>query len=295
MNHGELPVIALMSIAVLGAFAGYAGGGGLSNSSYRKNIREKGWGMGSQVGAIASAFGGRNVSLSHIGKVFEINEDNLRKWKGWWKYILSDQLFIWMPGCFRGMALPALLSIEFTSAPPMYRDDVSYAQALIAADGIRHAPGVSESTRELLWTAMLLVGLMVCLPSQMLIVDDLSRRWTDIIWSSNQRIRSRLNPHQANRIYYSILACYVGWSFISATIVLMFGDAPRLMVLVIANLNNVALGVTAFHVLWLTRNLLPKSLQPRWYNQLVICACGVFYLGMVALVFCARILPLLSV
>ncbi len=26
---------------------------------------------------------------SHIGKVFPINDDNLRKWKGWWKYILT--------------------------------------------------------------------------------------------------------------------------------------------------------------------------------------------------------------
>lgn len=292
-EHGELPVIALTSVAVLGAFAGYAGGGGLSNSTYSNFVRDKGWGMGSQVGAIASAVGGRNVSLSHIGKVFVINDENLRKWRGWWRYILTDQFFIWMPGCFMGMALPALLSIEFAASSPMYGQQLEYAQSLIAADGIRHAPGLSASSRELLWTLTLIVGLMVFLPSQMSIVDDISRRWTDIIWSSNRRIRSRLKPHQASRIYYSILAIYVLWSFISATIFLMFGDAPRLMVLVIANLNNVALGVTAFHVLWLNRNLLPEPLRPRWYNQLGICACGVFYCGIAVLVFCARILPLL--
>jgi hypothetical protein len=293
-EFGEFPVVALTSIAVLGAFAGYAGGGGLSNSTYSNFVRDKGWGMGSQVGAIPSAVGGRHVSLSHIGKVFVIDEGNLRKWKGWWKYILTDQYFIWLPGCVMGMALPALLSIEFASSSPMFGHDVLYAQSLISADGIRNAPGLADSTRQTLWMATLFVGLMVFLPSQMAIVDDFARRWTDIIWSSVPRIRNRLLSHQASRIYYTILACYITWSFISATIFLMFGDAPKLMVLVIANLNNVALGVTSFHVLWINLTLLPKPLRPRWYSQLGILLCGIFYCGMALLVFCAKILPLIT-
>ncbi|MCA9121738.1 MAG: Nramp family divalent metal transporter [Planctomycetaceae bacterium] len=294
IEHGEFPVIAMTSIAVLGAFAGYAGGGGLSNSTYSNFVRDKGWGMGSQVGAIASAVGGHNISLSHIGKVFVVNDDNLRKWKGWWKYILADQCFIWMPGCVMGMALPALLSIEFASSSPMFGQDLAYAQSLISADGIRHAPGLADSTRELLWIATLFVGIMVFLPSQMAIVDDFARRWTDIIWSSIPRIRDRFEAHQASRIYYTILACYILWSFISATIFLMFGDAPRLMVLVIANLNNVALGLTSFHVLWINRSFLPPPLRPRWYSQVGIFACGIFYCGMAVLVFCVNILPLIT-
>ena len=107
------PLIALANIAVLGAFAGYAGGGGLANSTYSNFVRDKGWGMGSQVGAIASAVGGTHVTLSHVGKVFPITAENLRRWRGWWRYILTDQICVWAPGCFMGMALPALMSIQF--------------------------------------------------------------------------------------------------------------------------------------------------------------------------------------
>ena len=291
---GEWPVVAMASIATLGAFAGYAGGGGLSNSTYSNFVRDKGWGMGSQVGAIASAIGGRKVSLSHIGKVFAINDDNLRKWKGWWKYILTDQFLIWMPGCFMGMALPALLSIEFAASSPMYDLDIPYSQSLISADGLRHAVGISQSIRDVLWPVTLFVGLMVFLPSQMAIVDDFARRWTDIIWSSTPRIRAKMQPHQASRIYYILLGSYVVWSFIAATIFLMFGNAPTLMVLVIANLNNVALGLTSFHVLYINRKFLPPQLRPKWYNQLGIAACGVFYCGMAVLVVVVKILPLLT-
>jgi len=293
LSTGEWPVVALTSIAVLGAFAGYAGGGGLSNSTYSNFVRDKGWGMGSQVGAIPSAVGGRHVTLSHIGKVFAITEDNLRKWRLWWKYILTDQFLIWAPGCFMGMALPALLSIEFAHNSTLNGTDAPYAQSLISADGIRHAAGLAPAVREALWSVTLFVGLMVFLPSQMAIVDDFARRWTDIVWSSNQKVRDTMQPHHASRIYYIILGCYVLWSFMSATVFLAYGDAPRLMVLVIANLNNVALGVTAFHVLWINRTLLPEPLRPRWLNQLGIAACGVFYCGIAVLVFCAKILPLL--
>ena len=140
----------------------------------------------------------------------------------------------------------------------------------------------------------LFVGLIVFLPSQMSIVDDVARRWTDIIWTGNKSVRDRMQPHQANRIYYGILAFYVIWSFVIAWVFLMFSDAAKTMTMVIANVNNVALGFTAFHILYINRTLLPKPLRPRWYSQLGIAGCGVFYLGMAVLVFQAKIWPLIA-
>jgi hypothetical protein len=191
------------------------------------------------------------------------------------------------------MALPALLSIEFADQSPMYGQNAPYSRALIAADGIRHASVIGAEAREWFWMIALFVGLMVFLPSQMSIVDDFARRWTDIIWSGNQTVRDHLQPHHISRVYYTILTLYVIWSFIAAQIFLLFGDAPALMVTVIANLNNVALGLTAFHILWINRTLLPPPLRPRWYSQLGIALCGVFYFGLAMLVFVVKIVPLL--
>ncbi len=294
MQTGEWPVLAVTSIAMLGAFAGYAGGGGLSNSTYSNFVRDKGWGMGSKVGAIASAVGGRNIALSHVGKVFPINADNLRKWKAWWKYILCDQLIVWMPGCFMGMALPALLSIQFAEQSSMFEKDVPYSQSLIVADGIRNSPTLGEFA-PLLSIMAIVVGLIVFLPSQMSIVDDVARRWTDIIWTSNSRVRDRLKPSQVSRVYYTILVLYVVLSFVMITVFLRYGesDVAKQMVTVIANLNNVALGATAFHVLWINTRFLPRELRPRWYQRAGLVACGVFYLGLSALVFQAKVWPIL--
>lgn len=294
IREGAWPAVSLANIATLGAFAGYAGGGGLGNSLYSNFVRDKGWGMGSKVGAIPSAIGGRNVSLSHLGKVFPISADNLRKWSGWWRYILVDQVFVWAPGCFVGMALPALMSLEFAPHSSLYRrhDTMDWAQSVISADGLRHLPGLAPGLGVWLWTAMLFVGLLVLLPSQLSIVDEVSRRWTDVIWSASARVRDTMEHGQVKFIYYAILVPYVAWCVLSLYLFSTYGT-PKLMTMVIANLGNVAIGFTAFQLLYVNRRLLPAPLRPRWYHQLGLAACGTFYLGMASLVFVEKQWPVI--
>lgn len=291
-REGHLPTIVLANIAVIGAFAGYAGGGGLANSTYSNYVRDKGWGMGSRVGAIASAVGGRNITLSHVGKVFPLTKENLSRWSQWWRYIQMDQILVWGPGCFMGMALPALLSLQFAGNSELYSNPKkqALAQAIITADGIRHAPEFGPVAAKVLWVITLLVGLMVLLPSQMSIVEDVSRRWTDIIWTANRRVRETMHGGQAKYIYYSILFTYVVWTFIVAALFAWQGT-PKLMVEVIANLNNLAIGVTSFHVLWVNRTLLPGPLRPRWYQQTGVALCGIFYVSLFLLVLVCKLGP----
>ena len=293
-SSGQWPVVALSSIAVISAFAGYAGGGGLGNALYSNYVRDQGWGMGSKVGAIASAVGGRNVTLSHLGKAFPLTPENLRRWRQWWKYVLTDQIIIWAPGCFVGMALPALISMEFSRFSPLYgnTEQMKWAQAVISADGMRHAPQFSAVAANYFWVGLLGVGLLVLLPSQMSVVDCITRFWTDIYWSVSRHAREKLGVHQVKYVYYSILSIYVFWSFLGAWIFGRYGT-PKLMVLIIANLNNLALGFTAVQLLWVNRTLLPKELQPRWYSQVGLALCAIFYLGLSVLVFYSTQWPVL--
>ena len=289
-NMGEWPVISTTSIVMLGAFTGYAGGGGLANSTYSNFVRDKGWGMGSRVGAIPSAIGSHHISLSHVGKVFPITEENMRRWRGWWRYIQADQLAVWAPGCFMGMALPALLSMQFAQYSTITTEQANVAQAMITADGLRNSTP-APVLGKILWIAALFTGMMVMLPSQMAIVDDFSRRWTDALWTANTRVRETMQPHQVKRIYYTFLGSYVLWSLACAY---LFSNLPKLMTDVIANTNNLALGVTAWQLLWVNHTLLPKPLRPKWYQSLGLVGCGIFYLGLTTLVFVFKILPMLT-
>ena len=294
-EHGVWPVLAMGNIALLGAFAGYAGGGGLGNALYSNFVRDKGWGMGSAVGAIPSAIGGRKITLSHIGKSFPVNDENLKRWEGWWKYIRTDQLLIWLPGCLMGMALPALISMQFSPHSPMFEnpDQLKWAQGVISADGMRNAPGFSPALAQFFWVATCLVGLVVLLPSQMSIIEDVCRRWTDILWSGSKKIREEMKPDQVKRIYYTILGLYIFWTFFVLTLFQIFGN-PKTMVLLIANLNTIGIGFTSFLILRMNCRLLPPQLRPRWYHRVGMIACGVFYLGMATIVFINTQVPLIK-
>lgn len=290
-DHGVWPTISLANIAVLGAFAGYAGGGGLANSTYSNFVRDKGWGMGRRVGAIASAIGGKNITLSHVGKRFPITDDNMRRWRGWRRYVLADQAFIWTAGCFMGMALPALLSLEFARYSTLQgiASKLDWAQALITADGLRHAPRFGAVVSRILWGSALVAGLAVMLPSQMSIVDDFSRRWTDAIWTANARVRRTFQPDQVKWIYYGILTAYIIWSFLFVNLF----STPKLMTIVIANLNNVAIGVTSFLLIRVNHRLLPPELRPGPIATIGVLCCGAFYLGLAGLVFYSQVVPLI--
>lgn len=290
---GTWPEVSLENIALLGAFAGFAGGGGMTNTTYGNYVRDKGWGMGGRVGAIPSLVGGRSITLSHIGQVFPLTPENLRRWKVWWTYILTDQCFVWVPGCIMGMALPGLLSIQFARHSSLYahKHDLDWAQALITADGVRH--GIANpALAEFLWLATLVVGMLVLLPSQLFVVEEFARRWTDILWSGTRFMREQVPKDRIKVLYYGLLFAYLAWTYCCAWLFNTYGS-PRLMATVIANLNNVAIGATAFVVLHVNRRFLPPALRPGWLSCLGLWGCGIFYLGLAALVFRVTTWPVL--
>ena len=69
--------------------------------------------MGSKVGYIPAVVGGRQMELSPTGKVFEPTPENVQHFKEWMKYVRFDQGWVFTLGCFIGMGLPALLTVEF--------------------------------------------------------------------------------------------------------------------------------------------------------------------------------------
>ena len=56
-------------------------------SSY---ARDKGWGMGSKVGYISAVIGGKKVKLLAEEVPFKLDEENLKRWKGWLTTVRID-------------------------------------------------------------------------------------------------------------------------------------------------------------------------------------------------------------
>src|SRR4029434_9942749 len=101
--EGRWPQIDFALFGVIAGLASIAGNGGLTNTPISNFTRDQGWGMGHKVGAIPSVVGGRGITLSHVGCVFDVNQESLPRWKRWYRHICRDQLLVWMGACLIGV------------------------------------------------------------------------------------------------------------------------------------------------------------------------------------------------
>ncbi len=201
------PAVDLGTIGLLAAFAAIAGQGGLTNTPLSNYTRDQGWGMGYHVGAIPSVVGGRNISLSHVGMVFDVTSESLPRWRRWYRHVMRDQLFVWMPACFIGLALPSMLSVQFLARGT--RAD-EWAAAGMTADGVRaHVSSSSwgPSVGTAFWYMTLFCGFLVLAPSMASTIDGIVRRWVDVFWTSSARLR-QWETRRIRNLYFYVLSAY---------------------------------------------------------------------------------------
>ena len=266
-EKGKLPPLDWATIV---AFIAIAGAGGLTNSMFSNYARDKGWGMGYHVGAIPSAFGGLNIGLSHTGRVFRCDEENLARWRGWMRHIWRDQT-IWFVASVVGMALPCMMSLEYIRNASVAGDRV----AAMAAEGIADR---YPSFAGMFWFVTLLCGFLVLAPGQVSASDQISRRWTDIIWTVSPRLQA-MGPQRVKVVYYTILSIYC-----VCGLVILWRVPPYLTATIGSVLQNLALGMSALVSLYMNRTLLPRQVQPNILLQIGSVVCGIFFIAISAAV-----------
>jgi hypothetical protein len=271
--RGEtLPALDLESLKLITTLAAIAGVGGLTQSTICAYIREQGWGMGGQVGAIPSAVGGRALELAHSGTVFKTTPSALERWRGWLRLVRLDQWYVWIPASLIGLALPAMISVEM-----LPRGTVAdrWVLAGMMAGGVGERVG--GALGQVLWYGMLLCGFLVFFPVVITTVDGFLRRWVDVTWTAFGTFRD-MDPRRVRWLYYGYLLVYL----VMAAIFLSFAN-PLWLVIVSANVGNLALGLSCLHTLAVNVTLLPPELRPGWGSRLGLAASGVYFLSLAGL------------
>jgi hypothetical protein len=269
--RGEgFPQLNFEMIAILSAFAAVAGSGGLSNTPISNYTRDQGWGMGRHVGAIPSMVGGRDIELSHVGMVFEVNQQSLGRFKRWMHHVRRDQLAVWMPACFLGIALPSMLSVQFL--PRGTQASEWYAAAMTAV-GVENVVGEAWGPRvgHAFWYATLFCGFLVLAPTMATSADGTIRRWVDVIWTSSKWLRT-WDPKNIRFVYFGVL---VGYMLLG--LYLLSVGKPLALLTTASAIMNYAFGISCFHTLWINLTLLPKPLRPGWFPRAGLVIAGVFF------------------
>jgi hypothetical protein len=254
---------------ILAGFAAYAGAGGLGNCTVTNWTRDKGIGMGSQVGYIPAAVGGRQVELSPTGKVFEPTPENVSKFREWMKYVRFDQGWVFTLGCFIGMGLPALLTVEFIAPGTAIG---GMAVAVRQAEGISAAfGGLGSGLGLALWYGTLLTGFWILYSTQLNIMDLFPRTVTDMLWTSNPGVR-RWAKGDVRKVYYSSLIVFVAWGCIAINLA-----QPFILIILGAFMAGLLMSIYGIHVWYVNRTFLPKEIQaPAWRQVTLFLFSGFF-------------------
>ncbi len=231
--------------ALLGALAGTAGSGGMGNLTVTNWVRDKGFGMGSLVGAIPSAVGGHAITLSHVGTVFPATAENLARWRQWMRYVHADQLWVWGLFCFLGM----FLNVNLATAIVPHGTDL---QGLAA--GAYQAEYLAKIWTGF-WFLTLFNGFWILFKTQLGNTDILVRAVTDATWMASDRARQ--SRWGIRSIYYGVLVAFSVWGVFA-----LRSASPFVLFKIVANMAGVIMVIAGVQIFLVNRRFLPPALRP---------------------------------
>ena len=265
-GHG-FPVIDMSVLGLLCSMVAISGNGGLTNTPISNFTREQGWGMGKHVGAIPSVVGGHAIELSHVGMVFQVTKESLVRWKGWIGHVQREQLWIWMPACFIGIALPSMLSVQFLERGTVLAD--KNLAAAMTAGGVQEAAGPFFGP--IFWYMTMFCGLLVLATSMVSTADGVLRRWVDVCWTALPSLQKWDTKH-IGKLYFGVLCIYA----ICGIVMLIFVKADALLTFS-GMIYNFALGFSCWHVVVVNRTLLPREIKPSLLRCVGLTFAGLFF------------------
>jgi hypothetical protein len=252
-----------MDISLLGGIIGYTGFGAGFNFMLINYYRDKGYGMGHRTGFISGAIGGRSQAVLSSGVTFPDTQRNAAVWRRWWRYLAMDQWLIFFTGALIGMFVPGLLTAHLAGAPGAAVPDRTGMPVYTALElGRQHGAWLLPLT--------LAVGAFTLFKTQATILEMLIRNTTDSLYCASPRFRNWVRG-DIRRVYYPLGAVFV--VLIGA---IMHLAVPTTLIVISANLANLAAVLFPFLVFYLNRRL-PGPARIGVFGTLVLAANVLFF------------------
>jgi hypothetical protein len=244
----RIPAAELGFALLLGALA-FAGAGGGQNLCQSNWIRDKGFAMGTYIPRITSPVTGEPEAAPSTGYVFEPSEDNLSRWRAWWRFANVEQLSTFVLITFLSIVFTSLLAYSTVFGTPGLPDDIAFVQV----EGQVLAERVGAWFGTFFW----IIGAFSLFAAALGIVDYTSRLAADVIKTSYAK------DAKESSIYFGLV-----WGLVVIGIaVLAVGlDQPLVLLVIAACVGGFMMFMYSGLLIVLNRRVLPASLRPRGYR-----------------------------
>ena len=248
-----------------GAFA-YSGAGGNLNLTQSIYVKEKGYGMGKYSQKIAGLFRSKKENLIKLeGEEFALTEENIGRFRVWWRRVNTEHLLIfWLLG-FAAMCLLMVLAYATTFGLESNATGINFV--------INEGLAIGNRLMPIVGTLFLLLVSVMLFQTQLGVLDSTSR-----VMSENFAIERSDYTRQVkvnlSRIYYVFL-----WSQIAFGIILFLFNIyePKTLIVLGAVINAFAMFIHIGLVNWMNFKILPKVFHPKLYRKIILFIAFLFF------------------
>lgn len=249
----------------------FAGAGGLLNLCVSLWYRDKGVGMGQYVGRITNPITGKTEAVAPTGFIFEPNEENMKRWRRWLKFIKIDQGVIFW---FLGLISLFLLSFNaFIILRPKNLIPEGTQVAVVQA----HIFG--EYWGQWGFDLFLIMAFLMLFVVMWTVIDAFTRIVSDVLY-----VNARIGPWQKYLRWvkkFSIHHLYYGLILILILVnaVLLNFRQPLVLLIISAVLGGLTMAVYTPILIYINNKKLAKPLRPSWFTNLMLGLASVFYIS----------------
>ena len=243
VTDASLPVSELGFAVLLGALA-FAGGGGGQNLVQSNWIRDKGFGMGAYVPRIVSPVTGEPEAAPSTGYTFETTPENLRRWRGWWRFANAEQLLTFGLITVVSIFFTSLLAYATVFGTPDLPDDIGFLQ--VEGEALKGA--VAPWFGSFFWV----IGAFALFAAALGIVDYTCRLVADVLKTAYVR------EAKESTLYFGLV-----WALVAiGIVVLLVGfDQPLVLVVISACVGGLMMFIYSGLLILLNRKVLPRELH----------------------------------
>jgi hypothetical protein len=234
---------------ILGAIA-FAGAGGASNLVQSNWIRDKGLGMGARMPKIVSPITGEEEAAPSIGYMMRTDEENMRRWRSWWKVANQEQIFTFV---ILGLLTLIGLSVLVASVLPQgtYGEpgDIAFLQ--------KEAQALGNQIGTWFETFFYIAGFAILFSTNVGIIDYVSRLTADTLktgYLASSQFWSE------SKIYFVIawIMCIGGAAILFAGL-----EQPLVLLIIASSGGGVVMFLYSGMLIWLNRRALPEPVKLR--------------------------------
>jgi hypothetical protein len=260
LNFGQVPA-EIPTATLLGALA-FAGAGGTVNLVQSNWLRDKGLGMGARIPRIVSPFTGEEEAMVSTGYFFPQDEENLRRWRGWWKVANQEQFWLFL--VIGGLSIILLSMLTFST--------LGTGSAAEDFDFIRlQGEALQETVAPWFGQFFWITGIVVLLSTNIGVLDHMGRITADVLKVDFLRDNERWTE---SRIYFIVIWAEIAFG---AFALLVIQSQPLVLLVISSAINGFVMFIYSILLIQLNWRTLPAAIKLRSYRLIVMFWSVLFF------------------